>query len=166
MAFNFIKRYDIAMICVIIILGAGLSVGLTYAIFQPQLNNLQIQNTQLTNTLISISNEINTIENRDFHVLWSYVIPREGENYNWNSSTTWINGKSIRILWAMSSEIATGWIRVIIYCSNGDYFTERYLSCKSGADSWDVAITPGMYFFNLQTSFAVNDFWVTVLDYY
>ena len=149
----------IAIVVISVILGAGLGLGLSYAVFQPVINNLQLSNTQL-------SGRVSTMENSSFHLVYPRVIDTGASNNTFYSSTFRIKGDTVMVRWRMDANMTADWMQIMLCFENGTVFAVRGSSGTYGDYSNDVDIKPGTYFVHIRTSSSVSGYRVYIFDYY
>lgn len=142
-----------------VILGAALGFSLSYTIFQPVINNLQLLNTQL-------SGRVTAMENRSFYLVYGRAIDTGASNNTFDSSTFKIKGETVMIRWRMDALITTDWIQIMLCFENGTALAVRGSSGIYGDYSNNVDIRPGTYFVYIRTSSSVSGYRVYIFDYY
>lgn len=142
-----------------VILGACMGFGLSYTIFQPLINNLQLSNKQL-------SEKVNSIENCSFHLVYGHVVDTEASNNTFDSSTFKIKGETVMVRWRMDALRTDDWIQIMLYFENGTVFAVRGSSGIYGDYSNNVDIKPGTYYVHIRTSSSVSGYRLYIFDYY
>jgi len=149
----------VAIVVISVVLGASLGFGLSYAILQPVINNLQLSNAQL-------SGRVTAMENCSFHLVYGRVIDTGAGNNTFDSSTFKIKGKTVMVRWRMDALMTADWVQIMLCFENGTVFAVRGSSGIYGDYSNDIDIKPGIFFVHIRTSSSVSEYRLYIFDYY
>lgn len=160
--------------CIIaIVVGAGLGFGLSYAVFQPSINNLQASNTQLQNALTAASNDlksvsqtVNQVASQSWHKVYSHTVSTGAASNNLTSTAFQIKGRTANLRWYVTGS-PTDWIEITVFYQNGTVLSNRGSSGIYGSFACDIPIfQPGQYYVGIQTAGSVALYTVAIWDYY
>jgi len=179
----------IALVFVALLVGLGGGYGLGYVIYQPQIQNLQNDLTNLNDRLdainstlrnmqssvtslqnessildsevASLNSTVETMENRTWYK--TYSIEGSGDV---TTDTFLIKGEWVRIRWYMSGQYYS-WIMINIYYSNGTLYTNRGSSGIFSSYACDLEIEePNTEYYLEIKTYNVTEYLVAVWDYY
>jgi len=141
-----LERKIVGLFLVALIGGLGGGFGLTYIIFQPQIQNLQ--------------NTIANMKNMTWHEVYSITTSSDVISGNFE-----LKGSSVRVMWIAEGYDSSGWVSFELYFSNG---TGYGVWMSSGLRTANNAVLEldesGDYYLNATTY--LTSYYVSVWDYY
>jgi len=143
----------IALIFIALLAGLGGGYGLGYVIYQPQIQNLQ-------NDLSNLKDRFDNFQNRAWHEVYSV-----GASSDLITGTIQLRGSSVRVMWIATADYSSSWLSIKLHFSNG---TEYAVWGSSGVWTANNAVLEltqaGNYYLNI-TAYR-TDYYVSVWDYY
>jgi hypothetical protein len=141
-----LERKIIGLFLIALIGGLGGGFGLTYIIYQPQIQNLQ--------------NTIANMKNMSWHEVYSSMASGDVVSGDFQ-----LNGSSVRVMWMAEGDNPSAWVSFELDFSNGTGFG---IWMSSGLRMANNAILElhesGNYYLNA-TAY-LTDYYVSVWDYY
>lgn len=141
-----LERKIIGLFLVALIGGLGGGFGLTYIIYQPQIQSLQ--------------NTITNMKNMTWHEVYSITTSSNGTSGDFE-----LKGSSVRVMWIAEGYDSSAWVSFELYYLNGTAFGVWMSSGPRTANNAALELhESGNYY--LYTTTYLTTYYVSVWDYY